>query len=89
MTKQSIFSNIDCNALETSPLSSTGNQDVTLNAQGALNEFAKMHCQQKAFSKFDKTKSDKKEGMYGKRQSISISTEPIGYSFKIGKKRRV
>lgn len=87
MTKQSIFSNIDCHALETTPLSSTGNKDVTTSAQGSLNEFAKMYCQQKAFSEFDKKKSDKKEGMCSKKSSTSV--EPLGFSFKFGKKRCV
>ena len=92
MTKQSIFSNIDCHALETTPLSSTGNQDITISSQGSLNEFAKMYCQQKSFSKFDekqsdKKESDKKEGMCSKKSSTIV--EPMGFSFKSGKKRCV
>ena len=85
MTKQSIFSNIDCHALETTPLSSTGNQDITANSQGSLTEFAKMYCQQKSFSKFDKKESEKKEGMCTKKSSTIV--EPMGFSFKSGKKR--
>ena len=90
MTKQSIFSNIDCHELETTPLSSTGNAEVTESSQSSLSEFAKMYCQQKAFSKFDKKKpkkanDDKKEGMYSKKPMDSV--EPEGFSFKSGKKR--
>lgn len=97
MTKQSIFSNIDCNALETTPLSSTGNTDVTTSSQNSLNEFAKMYCQQKAFSKFDETKPKevddkkanddiKKEGMCNSKNYLA-SVEPEGFSFKSYKKR--
>ena len=85
MTKQSIFSNIDCHALETTPLSSTGNQDITANSQGSLTEFAKMYCQQKSFSKFDETKSEKTEGMCSKKK-LTIA-EPMGFSFNSRKKR--
>lgn len=97
MTKQSIFSNIDCHELETTPLSSTGNAEVTANSQGSLSEFAKMYCQQRAFSKFDETKPKevddkkanddiKKEGMYSSKNSLA-SVEPEGFSFKSSKKK--
>lgn len=97
MTKQSIFSNIDCHALETTPLSSTGNQDITANSQGSLTEFAKMYCQQKSFSKFDDKKPKevddkkanddiKKEGMCSSNNFLA-SVEPQGFSFKSSKKR--
>lgn len=98
MTKQSIFSNIDCHELETTPMSSTGNSEVTASSQGSLSEFAKMYCQQRAFSEFDETKpeevdkkkpkkvDDKKEGMCSSKNSLD-SVEPFGYSFKSCKKR--
>ena len=97
MTKQSIFSNIDCHELETTPLSSTGNSEVTASSQGSLSEFAKMYCQQRAFSKFDETKPKevddkkanndiKKEGMCSIKNSLA-SVEPKGFSFKSCKKR--